>query len=101
MMLGGHGGFSPVAAVAQRDRIFLAQRNDAGTVSLAWANVDPDAVPEVPKWVASGPLAMHMPATAIDAEGRVVVACLAATGRLYVARQKSGADSLGEWTAVG
>ncbi|MEY9907314.1 hypothetical protein ABIA35_003543 [Catenulispora sp. MAP12-49] len=44
---------------------------------------------------------MHMPATAIDAEGRVIVACLAATGRLYAARQKSGADSLGEWTAVG
>lgn len=51
-MLGGHGGFGPVAAVAQRDRIFLAQRNDAGTVSVAWANVDPDAVPEIPKWVA-------------------------------------------------
>jgi LmbE family N-acetylglucosaminyl deacetylase len=101
VQLGGHGGFGPVASVTQKDHLVLAQRNDAGTVSVAWAQLTADKAPTLPPWTASGPLIVHMPALALDHDGQAVAACLGPNGKLFVARQKSGVRTMGAWKPAG
>lgn len=94
--LGGHGGTGPVTATRTRDgRIALATRNDHGTLSFAWLPEPADGKP--PVWTASGPLSVHAPSSALDADGCVVTAVLGVDARLHVARREPGtADPV--WT---
>lgn len=93
-------GTGPVAALRTtlggRACTVLAQRSPSGLPAVA---VYADGEAASASWSETGDECIGAPALALDAQGRLVLAVLAADGRLRVARQRTDEAglALGEW----
>ncbi|MBO2448472.1 PIG-L family deacetylase [Actinomadura barringtoniae] len=83
--LAGPGGHGPIGSAGAS---VLAGRDDLGTVAIS----------DTGAWTHSGPLFVHAPGIALDAQGQPVIAALGVDGRLNIARRS--ASSAWRWQEV-
>ncbi|MFB7664196.1 PIG-L family deacetylase [Kitasatospora sp. NPDC056138] len=86
-LLGGDGGFGPLAVrlLPDLDKLLVAQRNDAGTVSVTLQPAQGEPLHN--EWIdlGDGPF-IHSPSIAVDADGTPTVAVIGTDGRLRTNR---------------